>query len=70
MKVLKCINCKNSVIVSDTTTGYCGKCNIVLHEDTYLNQKLKLMKDEPQIPIRIRKKHKIIKKHKKFKKKL
>ena len=62
------MGCKSFVVVSDTTAGYCGKCNIALQEDRYLSKDLKLTKDEPQTDTRTRKKHKLTKKSKKKKK--
>ena len=47
MKALRCLSCKSYVIVTDSSVGYCGKCNMQLQEDKYLNKKFKLEKDEP-----------------------
>lgn len=70
MKALKCIGCKSYVVVSDGTTGYCGKCSIELQPDRRLAEELKLTKD---IPIKAYKQKKTKKqsktKHKKSKKK-
>jgi hypothetical protein len=68
MKALKCMGCKAFVVVYDTASGYCGKCNIPLQEDIYLNKEFKLTKDEPFV-VKIRKTKQSKTKHKKSKKK-
>ena len=63
MKALKCLGCKNYVIVSDNTVGYCEKCKTPLQEDIYLKKELNLQPDEP-----IKRKYIKIKKNDKIKK--
>ena len=68
MKALKCLGCRSVIVVLDGTCGYCAKCNIALQEDHFLDQELKLKKDD-RIKITKTKKNKIKKTKKRNSKK-